>query len=141
MSLYKSECEIKVSFEDLDPMNVVWHGNYMRFMEQARCDMFDKLNYTYMDMKEDGFAYPIAKMKVKYIRPAMFGDILTVKLSINSIEPTLNIDYKILNKATGDKIFEATTMQIAVDICSRESFYTAPHQIVNALREANGEKD
>ena len=48
MSLYKSECEIKVSFEDLDPMNVVWHGNYMHFMEQARCDMFDKLNYTYI---------------------------------------------------------------------------------------------
>ena len=50
-------------------------------------------------------------------------------------------EFKILNKATGDKIFEATTMQIAVDISSRESFYTAPHKIVNALREANGEKD
>ena len=139
MSLYTSEYEIKVSFEDLDPMNVVWHGNYMRYMEQARCDMFEKLNYTYLDMKDDGFAYPVAKMKVKYIRPAIFGDVLNVKLSITTIEPTLNIDYKIFNKVTGDKIFEATTMQIAVDVNSKESVYNAPHQLIKVLQEAIGE--
>ena len=141
MSLYTSEYEVKVSFEDLDPMNVVWHGNYMRYMEQARCDMFEKLNYTYMDMKNDGFAYPVAKMKVKYVKPAILGDILIVKSDILTIEPTLNIDYKIFNKQTGNKIFEATTMQIAVDIDSKESFYSAPNQIVDALRKVSYEKN
>ena len=141
MSLYTSEYEVKVSFEDLDPMNVVWHGNYIRYMEQARCDMFEKLHYTYMDMKDDGFAYPVAKMKVKYIKPALFGEILAVRLDLLTIEPTLNIDYKIINKKTGNKIFEASTMQIAIDINTKESFYTAPNKLANALNEVICEKN
>lgn len=133
MGLYQSEYEVKVSFEDLDPMNVVWHGNYIRYMERARCDLLDKLNYTYMDMKADGYAYPIAKMKTKYIRPAEFGDVLTIKLDIISIEPALNIKYTIFNKKTGDKIFEASTMQIGVNIHTKESIYTPPKRLMQAV--------
>ena len=50
MKLYKSNTKIKVSFCDLDPLNIVWHGNYVKYLEQARCDFFDKLNYNYTDM-------------------------------------------------------------------------------------------
>ena len=139
MSLCQSEYEVKISFEDLDPMNVVWHGNYMRYMEQARCDMLDKLNYTYRDMKADGYAYPVAKMKVKYIKPAEYGDILTVMLEVISIEPSLDLKYTMFNKKTGDKIFEATTIQIGVNIETRESIYIPPIRLVQAIKEAQNE--
>lgn len=141
MSLYQSEYEVKISFEDLDLMNVVWHGNYMRYMEQARCDMLDKLNYTYMDMKADGYAYPVAKMKVKYIKPAVFGDILTVMTEVISIEPSLDLKYTMFNKKTKDKIFEGVTMQIGVNTETRESIYTPPVRLVQAIKEAQNEKD
>ena len=135
MSLYQSEYEIKISFEDLDMMGIVWHGNYMRYLEQARCDMFSKLNYTYLDMKQDKTAYPIAKMKVKYIKPASLGDVLIVKSEIDSIEPALNIKYAIFNKTTGEKIFEAKTMQIAIDIDSKKSIYSPPTGLIKALED------
>lgn len=139
MSLFQSEYEVKVSFEDLDPMNVVWHGNYMRYMEQARCNMLDKLNYTYMDMKADGYAYPVAKMKVKYIKPAEFGDVLTVKSEVISVEPSLDITYTIFNKKSGIKIFEASTMQIGININTRESIYTPPERLIQAINEVQNE--
>lgn len=46
-------CEtfIDVQFFDLDPMNVVWHGNYVKYLETARCDLLAKVGYTYDDMK------------------------------------------------------------------------------------------
>ena len=135
MSLYHSEYKLKVSFEDLDPMNIVWHGNYIRYMEQARCDMFSKLNYTYIDMKEDGYAYPIAKLRTKYIKPAMFGDILTVKLDVIAIEPALNIKYLIYKDS--EKIFEAETMQIGLDINTGESLYNPPKKLVDAMGYKN----
>lgn len=135
MSLFSSEYELKVSFEDLDPMSIVWHGNYMRYMEQARCNMLEKLNYTYTDIKDDGYAYPVAKMKVKYIKPAVFGDILTVKTEVISIEPTLEIKYKIYNKKTGDKIFEAYTMQIAIDFENKQSIYSPPKRLIEAIKK------
>ena len=140
MSLYQSEYEVKISFEDLDPMNIVWHGNYMRYMEQARCDMLDKLNYTYTDMRNDGYAYPVAKMNVKYIKPAEFGDILTVKSEIVSVEPSLDIKYVVFNKKTGEKIFEASTMQIGIDTQTRKSIYTPPVRLVQALERIKNEK-
>ncbi len=134
MSLFQSEYELKVSFEDLDAMGIVWHGNYMRYLEQARCDMFSKLKYTYMDMKKDGIAYPVAKMKVKYIKPAEFEDNLIVKSEIVALEPALEIKYKIYNKNSLDKIFEATTMQIGVDTIERKSVYIAPERLKKALK-------
>ncbi|MBQ1612619.1 MAG: acyl-CoA thioesterase [Alphaproteobacteria bacterium] len=141
MSLYQSEYEVKISFEDLDPMNIVWHGNYMRYMEQARCDMLDKLNYTYTDMRDDGYAYPVAKMNVKYIKPAEFGDILMIKSEIVSVEPSLDIKYVVFNKKTGEKIFEASTMQIGIDTQTRKSIYTPPARLVQALERIKNEKN
>ena len=141
MGLFQAEYELKVSFEDLDPMCIVWHGNYMRYMEQARCDLLEKIGYTYMDFKTDGYAYPVAKMKVKYIKPAYFGDILTVKTEVISIEPTLEIKYKIFNKKTGDKIFEAYTMQIAIDYKKKQSIYLPPKRLVESIKKvADNEK-
>lgn len=136
MSLYQSEYELRVSFEDLDPMGVVWHGNYLRYMEQARCDLLSKINYTYMDMKSDGFAYPVAKLTTKYIKPAKFMDNLIVRLEVISLEPSLDIKYKIFNKDSGEKIFEASTMQIRYDIKENQSVYTPPAALVNAIRKA-----
>lgn len=131
MFIISSEYEITVSFEDLDPMNVVWHGNYIHYMERARCNLFLKLNYTYADMKNDGIMYPVAKMETKFIKPAFFNDKLTVETAIISIEPTLDIKYKIYRE--GEKIFEAKTMQIAVDINSKESVFIPPKRLVKLL--------
>ena len=133
MSLYQTEYELKVSFEELDPMNVVWNGNYMRYLERARVDLFGKLKYSYFQMHEDGIAYPLAKLNAKYIKPALFEDILTVKTEILSIEPTLDLKYTIYNKNTGDKIFTATTMQIAINTKTRESIFTAPENLKKAI--------
>jgi len=140
MSLFQTKYEFKISFEDLDPMYIVWHGNYMRYMEQARCDLLSKLNYTYTNMKNDGYAYPIAKMEVKYIKPAFFEDVLTMQLDVISIKPTLDIKYKIYNNKTGEKIFEAKTMQIAVDIKTKESVYSAPKGLIKAIEDYKNEK-
>lgn len=133
MFIVSSTYELTVSFEDLDPMNIVWHGNYIKYMERARCDLFSKLNYTYFDMKEDFIAYPIAKLETKYIKPAEFNDKLKVETSIISIEPTLDITYKIYK--SNEKIFTAKTMQIAVDINTKESIFVPPKRLIEILKD------
>ena len=137
MCLFETEYKLTISFEDLDPLNIVWHGNYVRYMEQARCDMLAKMNYTYTDMKNEGYAYPIAKMEMKYIKPAEFGDKLIVKTKIITIEPALNIQYEIYNSKNNDKIFEAKTMQIGMDMNTKESLYTPPTGLLKAIKEIN----
>ena len=126
---FKSDTIIKVEFYDLDPMNVVWHGNYVKYLEIARCDMLSRLGYTYIDMKNDGYAYPVATMEMKYIKPCTFGQELKVVSIVEEIEPALVIKYVIFDNKTGEKMFKAKTMQIAVDINSKQTVYEAPENL------------
>ncbi len=131
--LYQAETILNVEFYDLDPMNVVWHGNYVKYLEAARCDMLNKLGYNYMDMKEDGVCYPIATVDMKYIKPCVFNQQLRVVSSIEEIEPSLIIKYTIFDNNTGEKLFKAKTMQICVDINTQQSVYEAPENLKKKL--------
>ncbi|MBQ8887839.1 MAG: acyl-CoA thioesterase [Candidatus Gastranaerophilales bacterium] len=131
--LYQAETILKVEFYDLDPMNVVWHGNYVKYLEAARCDMLNKLGYNYMDMRNDGFAFPIATVDMKYIKPCVFNQELKVVSMVEEIEPCLIIKYTIFDNKTGEKLFKAKTMQICVDINTQQSVYEAPENLKKKL--------
>lgn len=128
---FNSETNITVQFYDLDPMNVVWHGNYIKYMETARCELLAKIGYDYDDMRRDGVAYPVATMDLKFIKPCTFNQKLKVLTSVEEIEPCLIIKYLILDAESGEKLFKAKTMQICIDMMTKESLYSAP----NCLKE------
>ena len=132
-----TKTQIKVPFYDLDPMNIVWHGNYVKYLEEARCDFFSKLKYTYDDMYKDGIMYPIAKMEMKFIKSATFGQKIVVKAILDSIEPSLDIRYEIKDSVTGEMLFKAKTMQIGVDFHSKTSIYEAPERFRKGIECLN----
>ncbi len=127
--------EIEVEFYDLDPMNVVWHGNYIKYIEKARCDLLEKIGYTYDDMRKDNIAYPIATMDLKFIKSALFKQKLIVETTLESLEPALLIRYLIKDKITGEKLFKAKSMQIGVNINTRESIYKPPLTFLKKVEE------
>jgi len=110
-----AECDIQVQFYDLDPMNVVWHGNYARYFEQARCVLLDKIGYNYPEMKESGYLWPIIDMHTRYIQALRFGQIVTVKAELIEYECRLTIRYTIFDKETGKRLCKGTTQQVAVE--------------------------
>ena len=113
--LFETETKLTVQFYDLDPLNVVWHGNYVKYLETARCDLLDKLGYDYEDMKRDNVAYPVATMDLKFIKPCVFNQKLKIITSVEEIEPSLIMKYTIYDAETGDKLFKARSMQICID--------------------------
>ena len=137
MSLYSAQMDYKVPFFDVDSMCVVWHGNYVKYMEIARCDLFSKLNYDYNDMKKDNFAYPIAKMDTKYIEPIVFNQEIVLKTYLEEIEPAIKMKYVFFDKKTNKKLFKASTLQIAIDIPTLKSRYDAPERLKKIIEEIN----
>ena len=137
MKSIKTSCTIKVEFYNLDPMNVVWHGNYIKFLEEARCDMLEKIGYTYDNMREDGSVYPVAKMDLKYIKPATFRQILLVETTLLELEPAMIISYIIKDQKTKEKLFKAKSMQIRVDVKTRETLYNAHKNFLQKIKEYN----
>src|SRR5262249_46894893 len=72
------EIPLSPAFHDLDPMNVVWHGNYVRYFELARCALLQQIDYDYPQMRDFGYAWPVVDMRIKYVRPLVYGQAVIV---------------------------------------------------------------
>ncbi|WP_372524496.1 acyl-CoA thioesterase [Piscinibacter sp.] len=121
-------CEIEVvpAFFDLDPMDIVWHGHYVKYLELARCALLERFNYSYPQMRESGYAWPVVDMRLKYVRTASFGQKLRVRAEIVEWENRLRIEYLMRDAQTGAKVNRASSIQVAVDMNTREMCYVCP---------------
>jgi acyl-CoA thioester hydrolase len=128
-----AEVETQVQFYDLDPMDVVWHGNYAKFLELARCALLDKIDYNYAQMKASGYAWPVIDMHIRYLQPATFGDRITVRAEIAEWENRLKLEYLITNTATGLRLTKASTVQVAVEMSPRQLCLTSPPVLFDKL--------
>lgn len=129
----------KVAFFDVDSMEVMWHGNYVKYLEMARCELLDKLGYNYIAMKKDGFAFPIVKLDVKYVRPAFFNDVIKVTTTLSECETFLKFHYLIENEK-GEKLSEANTAQAVIEMKSLQTCFEMPDALKKAI-EAYNEKE
>jgi acyl-CoA thioester hydrolase len=120
------ETEVVPAFYDIDPMDIVWHGHYVKYLEVARTALLAKFNYDYPRMHDSGFAWPIVDMRLKYVRSAEFGQRLIVRSEIVEWENRLRIVYRIRDALTGRKLTEASTTQVAVDMATRQMLYVCP---------------
>ena len=123
---WSAEVEMEVQFYDLDPMQIVWHGNYVKYLEVARCALLDSIGYNYTQMKESGYSWPVIEMNLRYIRPAVFGQKLRLRAELVEHENRLKIDYLISDAATGKRLNRASTSQVAVDIATGEMCFVSP---------------
>ncbi|ERJ26642.1 acyl-CoA thioesterase [Campylobacter concisus] len=123
----------KVAFFDVDSMEVMWHGNYVKYLEMARCELLDKLGYNYIAMKKDGYAFPIVKLDVKYVRPAFFNDTIKVTTTLNECETFLKFHYLIENEK-GEKLSEANTAQAVIDMKSLQTCFEMPEALIKAIK-------
>jgi acyl-CoA thioester hydrolase len=132
-SRWSAEVEIQVQFFDLDPMEIVWHGNYVKYLEVARCALLDSIGYNYVQMKESGYAWPIIEMNLRYAAPAKFAQRLKLRAEIAEYENRLRIEYLVSDAQTGQRLNRAYTTQVAVDMASGEMCFVSPPVLFQKL--------
>lgn len=125
-SKWFAETELQVQFFDLDPMQIVWHGNYVKYLEIVRCALLDKIDYNYEQMKASGYAWPVIDMQLRYVASASFGQKLTLRAEIVEWENRLVINYLISDANSGQRLTRASTTQVAVDIHNGEMCFVSP---------------
>jgi acyl-CoA thioester hydrolase len=125
--------EIDIQFYDVDAMRVVWHGNYVKYIEDARCQLLRQFNYDYNDMEDSGYFWPIVDMRLKYVKSAEFGDKIRVEATLVEYETRLKISYRIFNADTNQLLTKAYTVQVAVGIESKEMLFESPDILLKKL--------
>ena len=82
----------QIPFYDVDSMHIVWHGHYVKYLELARCAWLERFDYGYRQMMAGGYAWPVAQLNLKYIRPARFGQHITIRTGLREYESCLKLD-------------------------------------------------
>lgn len=91
--MFYSETQIRVRYAETDQMDVVYYGNYAQYFEVARAESIRHLGYTYKDMEAEGIIMPVVELQCKYLRPAHYDDLLTIKTVVKELPADHRIEY------------------------------------------------
>ena len=99
--MYQFEVQIRVRYAETDQMGYVYYGNFAAYYEVARTEAFRSLGIHYKEMENDGVMMPVLEMRTKYIRPARYDDLLTIKMMLRNKPQGARIlfEYEVFNEA------------------------------------------
>ena len=91
--MFNSETNVRVRYSETDQMNVVYHGNYAQYFEVARAEAIREMGITYKEMEEMGIVMPIVELHTKFLRPAKYDDLLTIKTQLRELPTDHRIEF------------------------------------------------
>jgi acyl-CoA thioester hydrolase len=91
--MYEHSTTVRVRYAEADPMNVVYYGNYAQYFEVARVESLRSLGLSYKGIEEMGIMLPVVELNIKYLRPAKYDDLLTIKSYIKTLPTDHRIQY------------------------------------------------
>jgi len=93
------ETNIRVRYAETDQMGYVYYGNYATYYEVARVEFLRSLGFSYKLLEAQGVMMPVLENKSKFIRPAKYDDLLTIKVKLNEIPINrMTFAYEIFNE-------------------------------------------
>lgn len=105
--------EVRVRFQEVDSMNVVWHGHYLTYFEEGRCALGRRYGFDYTDFAAHGFMAPMVHSELDYFAPARFGEVLAVRTRLH-LDPSARIDftYRVARKDDDTTLVLGRTVQV-----------------------------
>lgn len=99
--MFESTTQVRVRYAETDQMDVVYHGNYAQYFEVARAEAIRKLGFTYKNMEALGTYMPVVELHCKYLRPAHYDDLLSIKMMLRELPAghRMEFDHEVYNEA------------------------------------------
>lgn len=102
--------ERTVNYYETDKMGITHHSNYIRFMEEARCEFLKDVNLPYESLEEKKIMIPVLGVNCTYKHPSTFGDTLVIKTKVTKFTGVqMYVGYEITNKKTGEQVLIGET--------------------------------
>ncbi|MBE0648100.1 MAG: acyl-CoA thioesterase [Bacteroidales bacterium] len=105
--------EVKVRFGEVDSMRIVWHGNYLKYFEDAREAFGDTYGLGYLDVYKHNVMIPIVKVQCDFKKPLQVGDTAIVEVKhVNTEAAKIVFEYKIFRKADMELAATGSSVQV-----------------------------
>jgi acyl-CoA thioester hydrolase len=91
--MLSSETKIRVRYAETDQMGLVYHSNYFPYFEVGRAEAIRQLGFTYADIEKLGVIMPVVDVHVRFLRPALYDDLLTIKTVLKELPVHHKIEF------------------------------------------------
>jgi len=109
--------EITIRFSEVDSMAIVWHGNYVKYLEEGRESFGKRYGISYLDIYANNVMAPVVNMDISFKRQVKYGETIIVETEyIDQKAAKLVFDYRILRKSNNELIATATTTQVFINL-------------------------
>ena len=121
-----SKVEFPVRFSEVDSMNIVWHGHYVKYMEEGREDFGRKFGISYMTIKNSGYLAPVVKLTCEYKKPLQYDDKVIVETRfVDSDAAKITYVFRIFRASDNELVATGESVQVFLDM-DRELVLTIP---------------
>lgn len=115
------ETTIRVRFSEVDSMQVVWHGEYVKYLEDGRESFGRRYGLGYMDMASQGYVVPIVEMNIQYKHFLRYEEKIRIETHYIPTEAAkIKFDYFLYSESEHILVATAQTVQVFVNIQTRE---------------------
>lgn len=91
--MFTTQTKVRVRYAETDQMGVVYHSHYFQYFEVARAESIRQIGFTYADMEKMGVIMPVIEVQCRYLRPALYDDLLTVKVILKELPVHHKIEF------------------------------------------------
>jgi acyl-CoA thioester hydrolase len=110
------QTEVRVRFNEADPLGIVWHGHYIRYFEDGREAFGNKYGVGYLDFYNRGYVVPVVNIQCDYKRSLRYGERVIVETKYIPCEAAkLKFEYKLYNAATKQVVATGSSVQVFLD--------------------------
>jgi acyl-CoA thioester hydrolase len=125
---------LKVPYYDVDLMQIVWHGNYLKYFEVARQALFRECGVDLRHCTEDTrYVFPVVRSMIKHIWPLKFDDEFTCTVVLKEARVRIVLDFEIKLTSDGKLCATGRTEQVAVLLPEMEMVFQIPEEIQKAF--------
>ena len=129
------DLHMKVAFHDLDPLQVVWHGNYLKYFDVARFGLFAAHGIDlHAYLMEKHIAFPVTRTSLKHISPLRAFDEFLCRATVTEAHYKIGMSFEIRKMDSGILCTRGKSEQLAVRYPEMEMEFTIPEDIRQALQ-------
>lgn len=133
-ALISAQAEVEIPFQDIDSMQVAWHGNYFRYFEVARAKLLRSIDYDYPQMQASGHVWPIIELYARFVQPLRYAQHIRVDAGLMEWENRMKIAYVIRDAVSERRMATGYSIQCAVDARTGELQLMSPTELLDRLK-------
>ncbi|KAA2243702.1 acyl-CoA thioesterase [Chitinophaga agrisoli] len=119
--MFTATIQIRVRYGETDQMGYMYYGNYALYYEVGRVEALRTLGVSYKEMEEQGIMLPVAELHTKYLRPALYDDLVTVKTTLKELPAHHKIQFHSeLYNEKGELLNVGVTTLVFIDTVTKK---------------------